>query len=64
MCKAVGAGRQMGESVLCRRVLRQIVYTWKLSKLIVLTLCAHTPPEGLPGDPRVYMFQLKVLICP
>ena len=28
------------------------------------TLCAHTPPEGLPGDTQVCMFQLKVLICP
>ena len=26
--------------------------------------CAHTPPEGLPGDPQVCLFQLKVLICP
>ena len=30
----------------------------------VNTLCAHTPPEGLPGDPQVCMFQLKVLIGP
>lgn len=28
------------------------------------TLCAHTPPEGLPGDPQVCIFQPKVLIGP